>query len=111
MVKMLLIFLAACVAWGAEVTGTWNLVLEGSNGEEYKAELAIEGQGASLSGTISNEQGSLALEDVKLSGNELTYKVPYQGGYTFKMTADGNNMKGTYISPDGATGKATATKK
>lgn len=111
MVKMLLIFLTACVAWAAEVTGTWNLLAEGADGQEYKLELVLESQNGNLSGTISSEQGSLALEDVKLTGNELTYKVPYQGGYVFKLTAEANNMKGTFTSPDGATGKVTATKK
>jgi hypothetical protein len=97
-------------ALAADVAGTWNVTATTSSGREYKLQLVLKDEGGKLVGTISNEQGSIALEELKVAGDELSYRIPASGGIVTKLTVAGAAMNGTFTTADGATGKVVASR-
>ncbi len=113
MLRTAFLLFGACASLAAAsgVAGKWNVTAQGSNGQEYKMELVLQDEGGKLTGTMSGVMGSVAIEDVKLAGNELTYKLPVgESTYAIKVTVSGDTMKGNYTGPDGQTGAVTATR-
>jgi hypothetical protein len=102
-----LIFLCACVCSAADLTGTWDLTAQ-SEGKDVKVQLVLRDDGGKLAGSISSEQGSMDLEEVKVAGDQLTYKIPYHGGITMALKASGNSMAGTFTTAEGVSGTIEA---
>ena len=59
---------------------------------------------------MSGEQGSIALQELKVDGDELSYRIPASGGVVVKLTVAGAAMNGTFTAADGAAGKVTASR-
>jgi hypothetical protein len=112
MLRSMILF-CACVwlAAASDVTGKWAFTAQ-ANGHEYKAELLLRNDGGQLGGTMSNAEGTTQIQDVKLTGNELSYKIVTGGQevYEIKLIVSGDTMKGTYAGPNGAAGPVTATR-
>ena len=103
-----LVCLSAAAA--GDVTGTWNVTATTPKGREHKVQMVLKDEGGKLVGTMSSEQGSIALQDLKLAGDELSYRIPASGGYVVKLTVAGAEMNGTFTAADGAAGKVTASR-
>jgi hypothetical protein len=105
-----LMFASITMAAAADVAGKWNVTATTSSGREYKLELELKNEGGKLTGTMASSEGSIALEDVQLNGDQLSYKLPAGAGYAVKFTVAGDSMKGTFSGGDGATGQTTAVR-
>ncbi len=91
----IVLILSACLAFAAGVPGKYKLTASAPNGQEYNVTLVIKDDGGKASGTIVSEQGELALEDVAISGNDVTFKIPLgQGPLPVKLTVTGDTIKG-----------------
>jgi len=81
-----LLQLAACVALTAGITaaaadkkadptGTWKWSFTGQNGQARETTMKLKLDGDKLTGTISGRGGDTAIEDAKLAGDEISFKV------------------------------------
>ena len=75
-----------------------------------KVTLEVKDEGGKLSGTLTTQDGnSLPIAEGKLESNVLSFKVPTDNeAFTLKLTFEGESGKGTYLTPDGASGPLTA---
>lgn len=109
--RLLIPFLICWSATAADVAGKWNVTAATPGGREYKLEMELRNEGGKLSGEMSSAQGSTALQDVLLSGDQLSYKLPVGANtYSVKFTVAGSTMKGTWAAADGSGGSTTATR-
>lgn len=106
----ILALLCLSAAAAADVTGTWNVTAITPSGREHKMQMVLKDEGGNLSGTMSGEQGAVALEEVRFAGDELSYRLPVAGGVVVKLTVAGAAMKGAFTTTDGATGKVAASR-
>jgi hypothetical protein len=72
--------------------------------------MVLKDEGGKLAGAMSGEQGSFALQELKIEGDELSYRIPASGGVIVKLSVAGAAMNGTFTAADGATGKVTASR-
>jgi len=105
-------FLASlCLAFAADpasVAGKWKVAANAPDGQTYQVALIIQNDTGKLSGKVVSERGEMPLEDVAVSGNDLTFKlVLNSGAIPFKLTVDGDTLKGTLATPDGSSGTVT----
>lgn len=105
-----LCLLSICAAAAADVTGKWNVTATAPSGREVKVQLELKEEGGKLAGTMSNADGSIAIENVMLEGGRLSYTLPAGGGYRLTFAVADGSMKGNYTGPDGTTGPAIATR-
>jgi hypothetical protein len=93
------------------LAGKWKLNGKRPGGGEDNVELELTDDGGKLTGAILAEGMKLPLQDVKLEGKELSFRLPTpQGEYRLKLTIGENSMKGTYSSGDDKPGEVTATR-
>ena len=93
------------------LAGKWKLNGKRAGGGEDNVELELTDDGGKLTGAILAEGMKLPLQDVKLEGKELSFRLPTpEGEYRLKLTVGENSMKGTYSSGDGKPGEVTATR-
>lgn len=103
-------FFLCTAALAADVTGAWNLTATTASGREYKTQMVLTEAEGKLSGTVATGQGTVALEEVKMAGSELSYRIPLAGGVAVKLAVEGAAMQGTFSAPDGTTGKLAASR-
>jgi len=95
----------------AEVSGTWNVTAVSPSGLEYKLYLTLKQEDGKWTGTMSSERGAVPLQDVRVAGDNITYKlVVGEASYEIKLTAADGALKGTYTGPDGASGQVKAVR-
>ena len=93
------------------ITGKWKLNGKRADGGEDNVELDLKDDGGKLTGAILAQGTELPIQDVKLEGKQLSFRLPTpQGEYTLKLTIGENSMKGTYSSGDSKPGELTATR-
>lgn len=102
---------AAAAAPAGGITGKWKLNGKRADGGEDNVELELNDDSGKLTGAILAEGTKLPIQDVKLEGKQLSFRLPTpQGDYTLKLTIGENSMKGTYSSGDSKPGELTATR-
>jgi len=105
--SLAILTLAAC-AWAAPVTGKWKVTANAPDGNTYNVDLVVKDEGGKLTAVLESERGSMPLQEVALNNDELTFKlVMDMGAIPFKLKVDGDTMKGTLTTPDGASGSVT----
>jgi hypothetical protein len=85
----------AVVALGADVAGKWTGQVP-SRGEASTATFTFKVDGDKLTGSMSGQQGEVALEEGKVSGDKISFSTP--GGNAkvrFEGTVAGNEIKMT----------------
>lgn len=102
----------AAAAASASPAGKWQVTATTSDGNPMKVGLEIKEDAGKISGTLTTPDGNaLPIAEAKLEGAVFSFKLPTENGaFTLKLTIDGNSAKGTYQTPDGATGPLTATR-
>ena len=103
-----LILLAAVTAAAADVAGKWNVIAKTPSGAEHKAVLELKEEGGKVTGSMASAETTLPIENVKLEGDRLSYTLAADGEYKIAFTVARDEMKGTYTTPDGATGPMVA---
>jgi len=94
----------------ADPTGTWTWSFTGQNGQTRETTLKLKKDGDKITGTVSGRQNDTEIEEAKVVGDEITFKVvrEFQGN---KMTSkyhgkiSGDTIKGKIEAPgrDGET--------
>ncbi|MGE5646930.1 MAG: hypothetical protein ACM336_14175 [Acidobacteriota bacterium] len=94
----------------SDVAGTWDLVSAVDGGDEMSWKLVIKEDNGKLTGILSGEPGDFTLEDIKVDGDTLTFKVSidYQT-YTTESKIAGSKLNGTFKS-SGSNGTLKGTK-
>lgn len=96
-VAVLLLFGAGLFAGNAAI-GTWEVVsaMDGG-GEEMTWKLVIKEDAGKLTGTISGEPGDFTLEDVKVEGDTLAFKVTIDDEtYVTEAKITGSKLDGVF---------------
>ena len=78
-----------------DVTGTWKSINTNQNGQVRETTFKLKAEGEKLTGTISGRQNDTAIEEGKIKGDEISFKVTreYNGNkvttkYTGKVSGD-----------------------
>jgi hypothetical protein len=99
----------AGMAGAADVTGKWDVKATTPSGREHQAEMVLTQEAGKLTGSIAAQSGPVALQDVQLSGDRLSFKIPTgEGAFAIQFTVGEGSLKGTYTAPDGGTGPISA---
>ncbi len=105
---------AASTSTAARATGAWAYEVESPQGTVTGTITITGGEGA-LAGTISSEAlgGSIALTDVSLSGNALSFAftAPQFGALSATVTIDGDSFSGTLTVPGAGAVPITGTRR
>ena len=83
----------ACLAFGADVAGKWTGQMQ-TRGETVNATFVFTNEGGKVTGTMTGPQGEVALQDVKLEGDQISFTST--GGnakIVFKGTVSGDEIK------------------
>jgi len=79
------------------VDGKYNIVIKSPMGDQ-KAGLELKAEGNTLTGTQSGAQGSMAIANGKVDGNNVSWSVaittPMPMTLEFSGTVDGNKISG-----------------
>lgn len=102
----------AASAATASASGKWKLTATTASGREMKVDLELRQDGSRWSGTVTTQNGDVvSVADVIVDGPQVSFRVPTDNGaYAIKLAQAGDGLKGTYTSPDGASGNVTATR-
>jgi hypothetical protein len=91
--------------------GTWEVVSAMDGGDEMTWKLVINEDAGKLTGTISGEPGDFTLEDIKVEGDTLTFKVSIEDQtYTTEAKISGSKLDGVFKGTGGAKGTLKGTK-
>jgi hypothetical protein len=88
-----------------KLTGIWKLTTKGPDGDVVALRLDMRQDGTALKGNMTSDSFDveLMLEDVKVDGDALSFKVPTpEGTYSVKATINGSSFDGIATAPDGA---------
>ena len=80
-----------------EAIGTWDVTSSANEGNEMNWTLVIKEDGGKLTGTISGEPGDFTLEDVKVDGHTLTFKITIDAEtYSSEVKISDGKLEGGY---------------
>lgn len=78
-----------------DVTGTWKSSFTNQNGQVRETTFKLKAEGEKLTGTISGRQNDTAIEEGKIKGDEISFKVTREVNgnkvstkYTGKVSGD-----------------------
>lgn len=81
----------------SEVDGTWNIEVNTPMGKQ-SAEVTVEADGDTFTGSIAITQGSSSITDGQVDGNKLAWSVkitqPMPMTLEFSVEVNGNDMSG-----------------
>jgi hypothetical protein len=90
------LLLLASVLAAADVSGKWTGEVPGRGGQGAAATFVFKADGDKLTGTMTGPQGEAALQEGKVSGDEISFSM--QGNNAkilFKGTVSGDQIKMT----------------
>lgn len=106
---LILATVLALPAFGNSFLGVWSVSAVDPEGQVHKSEMTIEQDGSGLKGSVKAGQYAIPMRDVQLQGEELVFKLPWEGmTLTIKLRASGDELKGTFTTPEGDSGPITA---
>jgi hypothetical protein len=86
--------LFALVALAADVSGNWKLVMRAPNGETIDGRLTLKAEGQMLTGTIAGPKGEAPIQDGRVEGDTITFKiVRNERANQYTGEVKGNTMK------------------
>jgi hypothetical protein len=92
-----MVALLALPSFAQEVAGRWNASIETPNGPfAFVFEFLVDAAGK-LTGSMTNDFGSLPISDGTISGSEISFKLTFDGGggpatISYKGTVDGDEL-------------------
>lgn len=105
------LFVLSLNAFAAGVTGTWKMSAQAPDGNTHKFDLVIKEASGKFDGALVSEQGSLPLQDLAVTAEDVAFKITMDfGQIAFKLKQDGDAMKGNLVLPDGSTGPVTGNR-
>jgi hypothetical protein len=107
--QLFLSILLAVPAFANGVLGTWTVSATDPEGQVHKSEMVIEQDGSALKGVVKAGQNTIAMQNVQLQGEELSFKLPWDYMVlTLKLRLAGDEMKGTFATAEGDAGPVVA---
>ncbi len=90
----------AMTASAADVNGKWTAQMPGRDGQTRDVSYNFKADGDKLTGSMSFAQGDLEIKEGKVSGSDISFKVPVEFGgnafvLVFKGTVSGDQIKFT----------------
>lgn len=87
---VMLAVLLAGAALAADPSGTWKASVPGRDGNTIEMTMTFKASGDKLTGTISNPMGEIEIQEGKVSGDTITFKIKREfNGNTFIMNYEG----------------------
>ena len=110
-------FLTACLlgvvsttaaAQDVDVTGDWEITSESPRGAQV-IPITFAQEGTTVSGSVVMRMGAVEIQDGKIEGNALTFKIVMSFGersmeQVYTATVDGDTMEGTIEAAGGMGG-------
>ena len=95
-----MVALLAMTASAADISGKWVGQMPTRNGDTRETTFNLKADGDKLTGTMSGFQDGIEIKDGKISGNDISFKVPleFNGNsfvLIFKGTVSGDQIKFT----------------
>lgn len=102
LVPVLLICSAVMLrADNAAAIGIWDCVSETPDGDQLKWTLTVKEDDGKLTGVAGGETGDMSVEDLKVDGNDVSFKVKVEENtYEVKFTIDGSKCEGKWSGAD-----------
>lgn len=105
--------IAACLLYGADITGKWIAQVPGRGGETRETTFVFRQEGAKLTGTMSGRGGDIQIQDGKVDGDQISFTVTLNFGgnemkFLYKGTVSGNEIKFTRTREGGDPREFTA---
>jgi hypothetical protein len=96
----------------ASVSGKWTVTSKDAGGTVLKLTLVLAQTGDQLTGDVELENGDTApISDGKVKAGEISFKITApEGDYTVSGTVTGNQLKGSYKTPNGVHGTFSGQK-
>ena len=96
---LLVIWLAAVAAMPQpDVTGAWKMTYTTQDGVKMESTVTLKNEGGTLSGSIDSPRGSVALNEVSVSGDQIAFAVIRVGfGDTIRIDYKGT-VKGDMMT-------------
>ena len=85
---LVLLALAAGMVLAADITGAWKASMPGRDGNTMEMTFNLKAEGDTVTGNVANQRGETPIQDGKISGDTVTFKV--------KREFNGNSMVMTY---------------
>jgi hypothetical protein len=114
-----ILLIAAFIAYGCAASkkavdisvGTWDYIVTDTPNGDTKGNFTISREGENYVGTLSGEQGTYPLNNIKVEGNILTYSFSYQGMVLdIKGNIEGSSLTGN-VTVDYTSFPMTATRR
>jgi len=87
---LIVLALAAGMALAADVSGAWKASVPGRGGENMEMTFNLKAEGGTVTGNISSQMGETPIQDGKISGDTVTFKVKREfNGNTVIMNYEG----------------------
>jgi len=97
LLRLTVSLLAAVIALGADVTGTWSGQMPTRDGEMRDVTFKLKQAGTALTGAMSAFDNDVPIADGKIDGDKLSFSVTLDfGGNSFKLLFTGT-VKGNEI--------------
>jgi len=77
--KALLILLFSTVAWSADIDGKWKLLYTTAGGLQRESILEVKADGGKLSGKVSSNRGTAAIETGAVNQDEVSFTLLRKG--------------------------------
>ena len=68
-----------CLAVIADLTGKWTGSVKTPDGADFALTYVFKADGNNLTGTLTSPQGDIPLTDGKISGNDFSFKMDFNG--------------------------------
>jgi hypothetical protein len=91
----------------AKVAGNWSWSVPGQNGDDFKISMKVKQEGSKLTGTESFNDDAVEIQEGKVEGSEVSFKVTRKFGdteihATYKGKVSGDTIKGNVeVNVDG----------
>jgi opacity protein-like surface antigen len=88
------VLLLSSVAAAADVSGKWKAEFTTPDGTQRVNTFNFKAEGATLTGTVAGAQDETAIQNGKISGDDISFSAerPF-GGFTYKGKVSGNEIK------------------
>lgn len=70
-----LMFMTTAVVWAADATGVWKASVPGRDGTAREMVFKLKADGDKLTGTLSGARGETEIQDGRVSGDTITFKI------------------------------------
>jgi autotransporter translocation and assembly factor TamB len=98
MKRLILLLVAAAIAFAADVTGNWSAQINDQSGNALTINYKFQQDGTKLSGTVTGPGGDLPIQEGKVDGDKISFNITFDGGNGPMKVASSGTVKGDEIA-------------